>query len=150
MRDGPAVRGIALLVTMMASLILVGLVGALVPLVSTETAVAANHRRSVQALYAAEAGLEWVVGELGRPASRASWDAVLAGSRRSRFWEVTLESPLADGTVVDLRAATLELRRAGAGDRAAGRGLEWRLFAHGPLAAIVPVAPGYSVLRVAV
>ena len=48
----------ALIATLMAALLLVALAGVLAPLSMIETAVGVNHRRAVQALYAAEAALE--------------------------------------------------------------------------------------------
>ena len=72
----------ALVVTMMALLALLALTGALVPLASTETSVAANHRRAMQAFYAAEAVLEWVVQELR---GVQDWHGLSAGIVRSRI-----------------------------------------------------------------
>ena len=138
-------RGVALVMTMMASLVLVALIGALVPLASTEAAVAANHRRAVEGLYAAEAALEAVVSELGSTqVVAAGWDDVLAGSQRSRFWATSLVPRSPDGTTIDLGAATRRLRRSGAGESGSGRGREWRLFAHGSLASLLRSSPDYG------
>ena len=57
-------RGSALLVTMLTAVLLSGLAGALVVVLTTEEAVEANHRRGVEALYAADGLLTGVVAEL--------------------------------------------------------------------------------------
>lgn len=139
--------GIALVVTLMASVVLLAVAGVLVPLASTEVTIAANHRRAVEGLYAAEAALEWTVGEL---APFPVWRAALAGGARSRLWAGTPELRLADGTRAPLDEQTAALRRDGAGPGGAGRGLGWSLFAHGPLAALVPLPAGYGEWHVAV
>ena len=74
--DGRSERGVVLVITMMALLVLVGLTGALIPLTSTETSIVANHCRAVQILYAADAALEWVIQDLQR---EPSWTACSQG-----------------------------------------------------------------------
>ena len=140
-------RGAALIVTMMALLMLVALTGALMPLTSSETAIAANHRLAVQSVYAAEAVLERAIRELE---AAPSWDDVLAGRRRATVWDNQTTRPLADGAVLDLHAATDALTSAGAGGSGAGRGLRWRLYAHGPLSAVLPRDPSGGLLHAAV
>ena len=142
--------GMALLVTMMACLVLVALVGALVPLASTEVSVASNHRRAIEGLYAAEAALEWTVAELASNQARVSWHGVLGGAVRSRFWGTSLQPRLADGSRLSLPDETARLRRDGSGEYGAGRGLAWRLFAHGSLSGIVTVPAGYPEWMLAV
>ena len=140
-------RGIALIVTMMAALLLVALAGVLAPLATIETAVGVNHRRSVQGLYAAEAALELATAELG---SLADWSGVLNGAIRSAFRSGGLAPAMPGGESIDLTVLTDRLRSDGAGASGAGRGLEWRLFAYGPLSAWVPVPAGYGPWLVAV
>lgn len=140
-------RGAALIVTMMALLMVVALTGALMPLTSSETAIAANHRLAVQSLYAAEAVLERAIRELE---AAPSWDDVLAGHRRATLWGDQTTRSLADGAVLDLNAATDALADAGAGRSGAGRGLRWRLYAHGPLGAVLPQDPTGGLLHAAV
>lgn len=140
-------RGAALIVTMMALLMLVALTGALMPLTSSETAIAANHRLALQSLYAAEAVLERAIRELE---AAPSWDDVLAGHRRATLWDGQTTRSLADGAVLDLNAATDALADAGAGRFGAGRGLRWRLYAHGPLGAALPQDPTGGLLHAAV
>ena len=149
-RQGCRVRGeegVALIVTLMAALLLVALAGVLAPLSMIETAVVVNHRRAVQALYAAEAALELATAELG---SLPDWSGALNGSARSAFRADTLAPATADGASIDLPAITVRLRTSGAGTSAAGRGLEWRLFAYGPLTAWAPAPAGYGPWLVAV
>jgi hypothetical protein len=142
-----AERGIALIVTMMAALLLVALAGVLAPLAMIETAVGANHRRSVQALYAAEAALELATAELG---SLPDWSGVLNGAFRSAFRSGSLAPAMPGGERVDLSVVADRLRTDGAGASEAGRGLEWRLYAYGPLGAWAPVPAGYGPWLVAV
>lgn len=137
----------ALIATLMAALLLVGLAGVLAPLSMIETAVGVNHRRAVQALYAAEAALELAVAELG---SLSDWSAALNGSARSAFRGASVSPALPDGAVIDLIAIAAGLRASGAGSASAGRGLDWRLFAHGRLNAWMPAPADYGPWLVAV
>ena len=136
-------RGIALVVTMMVSLVIVGMAAAVVPLTTAETTVVFNHRRSLQMMYAAEAALEWGIRELS---GVRSWDDVLTGRARSGFWGRPATVRLLDGGSVDLgnRAAPGWL-----GPRSRARGSRgWRLFAFGHLDQLVPgriSAPGLVV-----
>ena len=139
--------GIALVVTLMASVVLLAVAGVLVPLATTEVTIAANHRRAVEGLYAAEAALAWTVGEL---APSAVWRAARAGNARSRLWVGAPELRLADGARAPLDEQTMALRGDGAGPGGAGRGLRWSLFAHGPLSALLPLPAGYGGWHVAV
>ncbi len=127
-------RGSALLVTMLTAVLLSGLAGALVVVLSTEEAVEANHRRGVVALYAADGLLAAVVAEL---AIEPDWQAVLSGSRRSTFSTGPIRVPLADGSVISLRQETLDLQRTL--ERAGGVGVppRWRLYAWGWFADLV-------------
>ena len=118
-------RGSALLVTMLAAVLLSGLSGALLVVLTTEEAVEANHRRGVVALYAADGLLEGVMAEL---ADLPDWHAVLDGSRRSVFDTGLSQIRLADGFLLDLRRETRDLQRET--DLAGGAGaLRWRLYA---------------------
>ena len=140
-------EGIALVMTLMASVVLLTIAGVLAPLASTEVTIAANHRRAIEGIYAAEAALEWTVGELG---SSPAWRAALAGNARSGVWAGPPELVLADGSRVLLEDHTSDLRRNGAGPSGAGRGLAWALFAHGPLTRLMPLPAGYGEWHVAV
>ena len=127
-------RGSALLVTMLTAVLLSGLAGALVVVLSTASSVEANHRRGVVALYAADGLLAAVVAEL---ASEPEWQAVLSGSRRSPFSTGPIRVPLADGSVISLWQETLDLQRTL--ERAGGVGVppRWRLYAWGWFADLV-------------
>lgn len=114
--------GSALLVTMAAGALVSALAGALVAVVMIEEAVEANHRRGVQALYAADGLLTSVVAELS---GTSDWEAlpavpgpVLTGSAAAT---------LPDGSVVDVEAETRILAQGGTGPGDPG----WRLFARG-------------------
>lgn len=124
-------RGIALVVALLAGLLLVALMAALVPLSTIETEVVMNHRRAVEGAYAAEAALALAVTEL---AALPDWTGVVRGGARSpRLWGASLSPVLPDGGSVDLAAVAGRLNTGGAGADGAGRGLDWALYAHGPL-----------------
>ena len=127
-------RGSALLVTLLTAVLLSGLVGALVVVLSTEEAVEANHRRGIVALYAADGLLADVVAELG---ALPDWQTVLSGSRRSRFSTGPMRVPFGDGSVIDLRQETLDLQRSLERASAAAVTPRWRLYAWGWFADLV-------------
>ena len=127
-------RGSALLVTLLIGVLLSGLAGALVVVLSTEEAVEVNHRRGVVALYAADGLLADVVAEL---AAVPDWRAVLGGSRRSTFSTGPIRVPLGDGSVINLRQETLDLQRALERAGAPGVTPQWRLYAWGWFADLV-------------
>ena len=139
-----AEREIGLVVTMMVVLLILGLTGAMMPLAMMETAVAANHRRSVQLLYAADAALELTVSELGR---LGAWDGVLRRGATSSHWSRARRVTLLDGTVLDAGAVTGELRRL---RRVAGAPLSWTFFGHTSLARLTSIEglPGPLVVAV--
>ena len=130
-------RGGALLVTVLTAVLLSGLAGALVVVLSTEEAVEANHRRGVTALYAADGLLAGVVAEL---TAQPVWHAVLSGSRQSSFGTGPLQVILADGSSLDLGQETLTLQRALDQVGSAGVVPRWRLYAWGWFAELVGVA----------
>ena len=130
--------GIGLVVTMMAVLLMLGLTGAVIPLTTTETAVATNHRRSIQLLYAAEAALEVTISDLGK---LRAWDDVLRMGRASSLWSPATHVTLVDGMVLDLSDATRDLQ--GRRD-ATGAPLVWTLLGSLSLDRLIPfdVSPG--------
>ena len=127
-------RGSALLVTMLTAVLVSGLAGVLVVVLSTEEAVEANHRRGVVALYAADGLLADVVAEL---AGVPDWQGVLSGSARSAFSTGPIRVRLADGAGIDLQQETLDLQRAI--ERAGGAEVSprWRLYAWGWFADLI-------------
>ena len=120
--------------TLLTAVLVSGLAGALVVVLSTEEAVESNHRRGVVALYAADGLLADVVADL---AAVPDWQAVLSGSLRSTFSTGPIRVPLPDGSVIDLCQETLDLQRAL--ERVGGVGVtpRWRLYAWGWFADLV-------------
>ena len=140
-------QGIGLIVAMVVILLFLGVTGAVVPLAVTETAVSANHRRAVVALYAAEAGLEWVTHELG---AVTDWSDVLRGRVNSSLWSSIVQHRLPGGALLDLGQVTDDLNDrllVSGGHRSPRR---WRLFLHGPFDHLVPTPSPGGVLVVAV
>ena len=130
-------RGSALLMTMLTAVLVSGLVGTLIVVLSTEEAIEGNHRRGVAALYAADGLLEGVVAEL---TTLSDWQAALSGSRRSAFSSGPILAPLADGSTIDLGEETRDLQRQL--ERVGGMGVtpRWRLYAWGWFAELVDEA----------
>lgn len=121
MRGGET--GSALLVTAAAGALVSALAAALATIVMVEDAVEANHRRGVQAWYAADGLLARVVADL---AAEPDWSAVQAGSGLVRFGAGPVAVTLPDGSIVDAAAETAVLPPAGGSN-----GSGWRLFAWG-------------------
>ncbi len=140
-------QGIGLIVAMVVILLFMGVTGAVVPLAVTETAVSANHRRAVVAMYAAEAGLEWVTHELG---AVTDWSDVLRGRVNSSLWSSIVQHRLPGGALLDLGQVTDDLNDrlvVSGGHRSPRR---WRLFLHGSFDQLVPTPSPGAVLVVAV
>lgn len=119
-------RGIALVMTTMA-IVLLGAIGAgLVMGTTSEAQIAAAFRASQQALYAADAAAEWAAAELS---AAPDWLAVGSGEAPSRFVDGQAGGAraLVDGSLVDV-AGVVALNR----DR--------RLYASGFLKDILPVS----------
>ena len=143
-------RGIALIVVLLVTTVLSALGLALTLMTSTETTIAAGYARSAETFYAADAGIEATLRELSMV---ADWTAVLEGSAESTFVD---GSPgpraLGTGAHLDLGVETGLLNCGHAGcsademiattdDRPWGlNNPVWRLYAHGPIAALG--APG--------
>ena len=110
--------------TLAAGALVSALAGVLVAIVMMEEAVEANHRRGVQAWYAADGLLSSVVADL---ALEPDWNAGLDGSGPARFRSGPASVRLPDGSVVDAEAETGALPPGGGrpGDP------PWRLFAWG-------------------
>lgn len=94
-------RGAILIVTLMALAVMSVLGAALIILSSSETAIAANFRRSAEVRYAAEAMLERAIGEL---AATPVWTDVPGGGTLSSFVDGAPSGVrrLSDGTVINL------------------------------------------------
>jgi hypothetical protein len=140
-------RGAALIVAFLALALMMALGLAIALTTGTETAVASNVRLDIEAGYAADAGLERALIDL---ADVTDWNAALGGFARSGFVDgpSTGLRVLADGSELDLGAVTSGLNcgrpactvaqmAASSADRPWGaNNPRWRLFAHGPLAAL--------------
>ena len=126
----PGETGSALLVTMAAGVLVSALAGALVAVVMIEEAIEANHRRGVQALYAADGLLASVVAELSEA---TDWSALLEAPGSVGLFAGPAAATLPDGSVVDAEAVTRALEPAP--DRPGDPG--WRLVARGWLGDIV-------------
>ena len=119
-------RGVGLVIVMMVTLVMVGLTGMVMALISTHTAVAVNYRRSLELLYAAEAALELVVQDLGR---EGAWEPALRGHPPSRIWLTDPRVPMADGVVLDFTRVTLDLQRTRGDATVSSR---WHFVGHTP------------------
>lgn len=130
-------QGLALLVVLMTTTLLMALGAGLVLLTTTESRIAAHFGAGLQALYAAEAAIERVLPDL---AATGDWDAIAAGAVRSTFVDGDPSGIRSgpDGTAVDLIAATSIERcgRLSCSDEEAG--VLWRLYAHAPLRDLRP------------
>jgi hypothetical protein len=144
--------GIALIVALMAMSLLMALGMALVLTTMTEDRIAGTYRDGTEALYAADAALEWTISDL---ASVPDWNSILDGSVTSAF----ADGPpggvrtLPGGRTLDLSGATNMIRCATAaacGDPDLAAMTEerpwvrnnprWQLYAYGLLKDMLPAA----------
>lgn len=147
-RTNDAGSAIVIVLGAMSVLAAIGL--SLVLLSMTETMAAGNSRRSIAALYAAEAGIERVLPDLWR---LPDWNAVLEGRAMSGFTDGAPAGlrVLADGRrvnldeIVSLANCNQRTRCSDAAmdsvtaERPWGRdNPRWQLFAHGPIASLCP------------
>lgn len=142
--------GVALVVTITTMGLLLALGTMLLLITMTETGVAANYRDGIEALYAAEAGIERVLPDV---AAVSDWDFMLAGITHSTF----IDGPpggvrrIGGGAALNLSDATRELRcgafstctesemDAVTAERPWGKNNpRWQLLGYGPLAAVLP------------
>ena len=157
-------QGIALMVAMMAMVLMSTLGAALVLTTSSETIIATNFRSSAEGLYAADAALERIVGDL---LAVPDWDPLLSGALQSAFIDGAPAGTrtLSDGSTIDL---TRVLAMANCRtithctdsemdlvthERPWGRNNpRWRLFGYGHLSDLMPAAsvssPYYVVVMV--
>jgi hypothetical protein len=120
----------------MVTVLLQALGAGLVTLSISERLIASHHRGSAESRYAAAAVVERVVDDLQLT---ADWNGVLGGSVRSTFLDGNSSPATPWGGVLDLNQLTAALQAES--DREAARGPdnpEWRLFASGPLSALLP------------
>ncbi|HZT75598.1 MAG TPA: hypothetical protein VFA27_03010 [Vicinamibacterales bacterium] len=141
----------AALVAAVLALALAGALGAALALTTaTESVVAGDFARAHAARYAAEAGLERAIAELP---SIGDWNLALGGAVQSTFVDGPPSGTrtLADGRVLDLARVVTSANAAGA--PWGTNNPVWRLFAYGPLDALLPGgvvrSPFYVVVMVA-
>jgi hypothetical protein len=101
-------RGVALIIALMVSSLMIALAAALMLTTMTERRISANFGRAVEARYAADAGIERVVHEM----FAADWDAILSGVVTSSFVDGAPGGirTLPGGSQLDLGQATHLLR----------------------------------------
>src|SRR4026207_1127633 len=135
-------QGAALIIALMAMMLLTALGAAVVMVSNTETHIAANYRNSQEALYAADAAVERVVQDL---LLVPRWNDILAGTAQSGFVDGAMTSAKTlpgggqmtlccgkDNGTGQLQADTDTL------NLWAGNNPQWKLFAWGPLADMLP------------
>src|SRR5918993_3808905 len=135
-------EGTALIVALMSMMLLAALAAGVVMVSNTETMIAANHRNSQEAIYAADAVVEHVVQDL---LMVSRWNDVLGGTVQSSFIDGAMDTQktLLGGGKIALccgtNTATTQLQADTDGLNLWGaNNPRWRLFAWGPLAEILP------------
>jgi hypothetical protein len=164
MNDPQSERGIGLILVLLSMVLLSALGMALLLVMGTETLVAAHHRDAVEALYAADAGLERALPEI---LVAGDWNELLASAdgiqsaNRSRFSDAMLAFSIVGAPLVDLARETSALncpqvipRPAACSDgqmnaitaqRPWGpNNPRWRLYAWGPLSGLTRPASDSS------
>lgn len=98
-------HGVALVLALMSTTLMLSLGGALILLSSSETAIGANFRAAHEAAYAADAVMERAIADLGRV---PDWTMVLDGSVQSSFIDGISSGSraLVDGSAIDLAQIT--------------------------------------------
>ena len=139
-------QGVAVIIAVMSTTLMLTLGGALILLSSSETAIAANFRAAHEATYAADAAIERALADLSH---QADWTPVLAGSVPSSFVDGMPSGtrPLADGSTIDLDGITnlancqkvmvcsdAEIAAVTTDRPWGANNPRWTLFAYGPLA----------------
>jgi Tfp pilus assembly protein PilX len=165
-------RGMALVIALLTMLLLTALGMSLMLTTATETMVTSNYRDGIEAMYAADAGIERTMQDL---LTVADWNTVLASPDgvsagvTSGFVTGNLSPVLGDGKLLDLVKATnsancpqvsppsttpcsnAQMDQSIAGIRPWGtNNPRWRLYAHGPVADFVPTGTINSPFYVAV
>jgi len=139
-------RGMALVGVLVVLAFLGALAAALVLAATTEMGIAANYREATETLYAAEAGVAFVMQEV---AAIETWDEVASTGGESTFVDGPVEGIRSIGVVaLDLAVATEALNStmpAGPGGDPA-----WVPYAFGRLQDLTPPGAGQSPLYVVV
>ena len=144
----PTERGVALVITLLVMVLLTALGLSLTLVTSTERRVAAAHRHAVETFYLADAALARVVADV---AGIADWSHALDGTVSAAWGDAgATVDRLPDGSPLDLPAMTGQVTcgrpsctpaEMDATTRERPWGVDnprWRLFAHGPAAALGP------------
>jgi hypothetical protein len=102
-------RGLALIIAIMATSLMLALSMALIATTMTETRISGNYSDGTEALYAADAAVERVMQDL---LTVPDWNNILNGSLTSSFIDgaATGTRTMADGTKLDLGEATNMVR----------------------------------------
>jgi PilX N-terminal len=155
-------QGVAVVLALMVMLVMSALGSALVVATAVESRITRNFRNGAAAFYAADAALEYSIGELE---SAADWNTLLAGGVRSFFVDGSPHGArtLVDGTSIDLDRLVNDVncRRATACSDSAMDAItsarpwgannpRWQLFAWGPLDQLAPAGAIGSPFYVAV
>lgn len=141
-------QGVALIVALLAMLLLTALGMALALTTTTERRISSNYRDGMEAMYAADAGVERVMQDV---LTVPDWNRILNGSVTSSFTDgVPGTRTLPDGSQMDLVQATNMVRCGKTAcsdvdmDTAtderpwAKNNPRWQLYAYGPVSEMVP------------
>jgi hypothetical protein len=146
-------RGAALIITLLATMLLVALSMGLIMVTNTETAISGNYKNASEALYAADAGLDRAVQDL---LLVPDWNRILAQTApyRSSFIDATGCTGtvnLSGGGTLNLNSLNDELNAETAAANLWGANNPvWRPYACGHLTALVPTQTVDSALYVGV
>jgi hypothetical protein len=157
-------RGIALIVALLAMMLMMALGTALILTTTTESKITRNFQNSIEAGYAADAGLERAMDDL---LTVPDWNTLLTGATTSAFVDGAPGTrTLPDGSQFDLvqllnmancsKTSTCSASEltANTSERPWGaNNPQWQLFAYGPLNDMIPTgtinSPFYVVVMVA-
>lgn len=129
-------EGVAVILALLVTSLLGALGVTLLLLSDTERRLSSNYRNDQETRYAAGAGLERALADLG---AAPDWNVILAGGQHSTFVESTRRPVLPSGQSIDLDSITSELQAASNGGASFGANTPaWRLFGWGPLTALDP------------
>ena len=140
-------QGVAIVITMIATLIVSAIAAALVLATSTESLIAGNFRAALEVQYAADSAAELAIADL---VPLADWNPLIAGSIAPMFADGPPSGvrTLADATTIDLSdvvslancakltpCSAADLQRVTAERPWGVNNPVWRLWSYGPLAA---------------